>query len=686
MTIDHILMPPVLLAVAGMLLLLGEWVLRRAIEVILFAFGAVAGHLVCERLIAALIIPASAANALAVMALCGLLVAGLARNEVVLRNLVILATLAACLAAADRVALVTGVPAIAVWIVFGMGAVVSPPVLVGALVTALIVDALQPQSARAALLILLAAVAYSRLRHGSWFWQTLDHRLRARLRATAGVSSAAATATIPVLFRCRWRQDTDRVAGQLRAQKVMVESFPGGYLAAEVPSSTLRNWNHPLRGIVAFQPQAVLSADTPISLPPVLKSDAQGVDLGEIAERVRTDHGEHLGVDMASGRGTVVAIVDTGVRPVNDALRKALIHSEDFTQEGTPDDRCGHGTMVAQHVLAIAPDARIISLKCLDENGSGSLLSVMRALKYIAEQGSKITIINLSLGAPLCRGDGSDPLCEAIAHIKTPAIAAIGNAGPGPGTVECPGCSRDGLGVGAIDADGRVAQFSSRGPCRNRGLTKPDVVSFGVAMRAQDHTGTWVTVSGTSFAAPLTAGIAACCAEMKPSLVHNRQDLYSLLVRSASRTGVTPSDRDACGSGLVNLCRAASFTHDAPAIAPLWLPALRYPRIRLATAAAAAVVAMTTWALLLDHAWTRGQRDNIHMVGRIGHSIGADGTLFTVDDGTRVIAMRWPHPASQPRLGSVAYVAARRSSAGDGLSAALEGRYRFTIFPAKAGH
>lgn len=94
---------------------------------------------------------------------------------------------------------------------------------------------------------------------------------------------------------------------------------------------------------------------------------------------------------------------------------------------------------------------------------------------------------------------------------------SAGNEGPGVGSISAPADAFDILAVGAVDAGGTIASFSSRGPTYD-GRIKPEVCARGVsAWSAHPTVSTAYTyVSGTSFAAPLVAGAACLVIEAHP--------------------------------------------------------------------------------------------------------------------------------------------------------------------------
>jgi subtilisin family serine protease len=110
--------------------------------------------------------------------------------------------------------------------------------------------------------------------------------------------------------------------------------------------------------------------------------------------------------------------------------------------------------------------------------------------------------------------------------------------------------------VASREAEGSIAAFSSRGLVLD-GSLKPDLAAPGVSVptsepgRADDGEVRFGTISGTSAAAAVTAGVAALLAQGRPAL--GARELHGLLVGSALRADLDPT---ASGAGLVDL-RAA---------------------------------------------------------------------------------------------------------------------------------
>ena len=202
------------------------------------------------------------------------------------------------------------------------------------------------------------------------------------------------------------------------------------------------------------------------------------------------------------GDGVTVAVIDSGIAP-HAALRDVVVDYRNFSADSDVYDTLGHGTHVAGVIAAssglakgIAPAAKLISLKVLGHSGMGSNESVATAVRHAAE--CKADVVCMSLGSS--RPDAR--LHEAIRHAAEAGVVIVCAAGNDGGAVNYPAAFAETLAVGAVDKDGNVCGFSSRGK---------EIV---VAAPGQDITSTWLadgyaTVSGTSMAAPFVAGVLA---------------------------------------------------------------------------------------------------------------------------------------------------------------------------------
>jgi len=261
-----------------------------------------------------------------------------------------------------------------------------------------------------------------------------------------------------------------------------------------------------------------------------------------------------------TGKGIVVAIIDTGVDYNHPDLgggigsQYKVIGGYDFyNEDNDPIDDNGHGTHVAGIIAGngvnfkgVAPDAKILAYKALGPYGSGSISQVIAALEMAidpngdGDTADHADVVSMSLGGS---GDETDPICLAVNNAVAAGVVVVvaaGNDGPAMGTVASPGVSHEAITVGAIDSQGSLASFSSRGT-GSRLEIKPDVSAPGVAItstvpysgaRYSSTTG-YMEMSGTSMATPHVSGAAALLLQMHP-------DWTPQMVKSALLTSAKP--------------------------------------------------------------------------------------------------------------------------------------------------
>lgn len=294
--------------------------------------------------------------------------------------------------------------------------------------------------------------------------------------------------------------------------------------------------------------------DGEISIPP-----------GEVEDPFRPlmdNANQTLGVDKLwakgiTGKDVVVAIIDTGIAPHPD-VKDRIIAFHDLVNGRTEayDDQ-GHGTHVAGitagdgkssegRFKGVAPEAKLVGVKVLDGNGSGSFSDVIKGIQWAVENAKthNIKVINMSLGGSVRQGYKDDPVAQAVeaavAAGITPVIAA-GNSGPRAGTIGTPAHAEHVITVGALDdkgtldrTDDGIASFSSRGPSRIDKLDKPDILAPGVNITSLSNTGNgYRSLSGTSMATPFAAGVAALMIQAKPDITPER--VKQMMIKTADK-------------------------------------------------------------------------------------------------------------------------------------------------------
>jgi subtilisin family serine protease len=254
-----------------------------------------------------------------------------------------------------------------------------------------------------------------------------------------------------------------------------------------------------------------------------------------------------LGFD---GTGTKVAVLDTGYDPEHPDLAGRVIAAQDFTGQGDPADRDGHGTHVASTIagtgaadaskVGMAPEAGLLVGKVLGFGG-GQTSWIVGGMEWAVAQGADV--VNMSLGSSQPT-DCTDPMAQAAAALseqaKTLFVVAAGNSGARE-TVSSPGCVEGVLTVGAVDSEGETAAFSSRGSVLGDHRVKPDIAAPGVAIVGAQNNSPggihYTAMSGTSMATPHVAGAAALVRQAHP-------DWTAQQVRAALVAGVKDDAED----------------------------------------------------------------------------------------------------------------------------------------------
>lgn len=262
-----------------------------------------------------------------------------------------------------------------------------------------------------------------------------------------------------------------------------------------------------------------------------------------------------------TGKGIIVAVVDTGVdynHPDLDAniwVNTKEIPNNGIDDDGngfiddtkgwdfvdndnTPMDLYGHGTHVSGTiagekndfgVTGIAYDAKIMPVRVLDANGSGTSSNVAAGIKYAADNGANV--INLSLGGGYS-ADIEDAVKYATAKGAVVVMAAGNEYASQPG-FPANLANQWGVAVGAVDSNDKMAGFSNRA-----GTTQLDyVVAPGVNVYSTTPGNTYAIYSGTSMATPHVAGVAALILSANPNLTP--AEVEKLLIDTANPQGIT---------------------------------------------------------------------------------------------------------------------------------------------------
>jgi serine protease AprX len=256
---------------------------------------------------------------------------------------------------------------------------------------------------------------------------------------------------------------------------------------------------------------------------------------------------EVLGVQENLGNSeSTIAYIDTGIFPHLDFTLKEnrIIKFIDLINERkNPYDDNGHGTFVAGagsgngtlsngKYAGIAPNSKIISIKALNNSGEASAIKILEAMQWVHDNFQKynIRVVCMSFGSePLGINDPIMKGAEVLWNKGIVMVAAAGNSGPEFETIKSPGISPKIITVGGLNdnrtqngtfnfKDFQIAEFSSRGPALRR--YKPDLIAPAVNITSCSNSikSSYTTLSGTSVATPMIAGICSLMIDRQPNL------------------------------------------------------------------------------------------------------------------------------------------------------------------------
>lgn len=269
-----------------------------------------------------------------------------------------------------------------------------------------------------------------------------------------------------------------------------------------------------------------------------------------------------------TGKGVVVAALDTGIFPHEDLTRpenRILAWCDVVHGQRKPYDDNGHGTYVAGIIAGngqtsdgkfrgMAPEARLVGVKVLDENGSGRLSDLLAGIEWclLNQATLNVRIINLSLGTQ-AQGDYTrDPLCRAVSKAIAQGVLVCASAGNDAylTQVDSPGINPDLIAVGNCQNDKTLNGDDFRNNKNKKSFNRviPDMVAPGTAVTSLDTKGAYGTLSGASAAAPIISGAVALMIQKRPNIGPAR--IKRVLKETATDLGIGINLQ---GAGEINL-------------------------------------------------------------------------------------------------------------------------------------
>ena len=346
--------------------------------------------------------------------------------------------------------------------------------------------------------------------------------------------------------------------------------------------------------------------------------------------------------DLAALPGDyAVGVIDTGVDADHEDLAGQVVPScksalsGDGTLSSGCDDDHGHGTHVSGTIAAaannghgvagLAPGARVLPCKALDDDGSGRVSDIVACINHLVAVAPthNLRVISMSLGGP-----DSSTEAAAVRHAWANGVLVTAAAGnEGTGNVNFPAGYPEAISVAATDRNDQRASFSNAN--HDVEISAPGV---GIVSTVPGGYASW---SGTSMATPHVAAAAAAVARRYGG---SAQDVRDRLIRATDDLG--PSGRDdAFGHGRLNLCRALGG-------ACTYAPELARAPVAAFSVSGGKGVAQTftfdgrrsTGSGAKTYAWDLDGDARVDATGSTAHaaypSVGRRRVTLTVTDGT----------------------------------------------------
>lgn len=268
-----------------------------------------------------------------------------------------------------------------------------------------------------------------------------------------------------------------------------------------------------------------------------------------------------------TGKGVRVAVLDTGVDTEHPDLvvKGGICTAEECAPGISYDDNFGHGTHVAgiisgkknsSGIIGMAPNVELYAIKAMDREGIGTTAQVTEGVKWAIQ--NDIDILNLSISISVYDRPLELMLQEAYKQGML-IVSAAGNEGGAAGedTITYPGKFPSVIAVGAVNNNLTREANSSVGPAME--IAAPGTGIYSSYPKELDiwdaKNDGFVSLTGTSMAAPHITGVLALYKEQHPALANVK--LREILQSTVRDLGTAGRDQT-FGYGLVQYTKAVS--------------------------------------------------------------------------------------------------------------------------------
>ncbi len=255
--------------------------------------------------------------------------------------------------------------------------------------------------------------------------------------------------------------------------------------------------------------------------------------------------GSNKALEICSGNGVKVAVIDTGVNPEHEDLQgKVSVNYIPSLKKYAGIDIQGHGTHVCGLIAAIkdnglggygvAPGVSIDSIQ-ITEDGKFKLSAAAEGVRMAIDRGADI--INMSFGSD----QSSLYLRKLLSEASGKGIILVAAAGNNrSGSTYYPAGESNVIAVGSVTDSLGLAEFSNWGDwvdiaapgfkIYSSYIYKPSKTAFVTGTNSTDSYG---MLKGTSQSAPMVTGTAALCLSASPELFHKKTIDKELFIREA---------------------------------------------------------------------------------------------------------------------------------------------------------